>query len=306
VAAPPPAVSYTYPGARRPERRRSVGSDGIEIAVYEWGNAGATPLLLAHGGFDFAGTFDVFAPLLADAGYRVVSWDHRGHGDSDHAPLYSWHADLRDALAVLNSVTSAPIPMIGHSKGAAVLMQLCEARPHRVTRYVNIDGMPSRFRAPDVADHERSRMRDEEIASWLDRRLRSGALSRRPGDPDDLALRRGRMNPRLSFEWLRYLVEIGAREDADGWRWKLDPIMRFGGFGPWRPDWYLGRLPGFPVPLLGILATVQEEMGWGTRKGDLAKHLPTAAELVEYEDAGHFVHIEHPQGVAELVVDFLA
>ena len=82
--------------------------------------------------------------------------------------------------------------------------------------------------------------------------------------------------------------------------------MRFGGFGPWRPDWYLERLPGFPVPLLGILATVQEEMGWGTRKQDLEKHLPLAAELVEYEDAGHFVHIEHPQGVAELVLGFLA
>ena len=36
---------------------------------------------------------------LADAGWRVVSWDLRGHGDSDHAHLYSWDADLRDAAA---------------------------------------------------------------------------------------------------------------------------------------------------------------------------------------------------------------
>ncbi len=298
----PPA----YPGARRPDRRRSVDCDGISLAVYEWGDACATPILLAHGGFDFAGTFDVFAPLLADAGYRVVSWDHRGHGDSEHAPLYSWQADMRDALAVLNSVTTAPIPMLGHSKGGAVLMQLCEARPHRVTRYVNIDGMPSRFRAPDVADHERSRMRETEISSWLDRRHGAGDLMRKPGTVEELAQRRGRMNPRLSEDWLRYLVSVGAREDADGWRWKLDPIMRPGGFGPWRPDWYLQRLPGFPVPLLGILATVTETMGWGTGKGDLEHHLPRQAELVEYPDAGHFVHIEHPQGVAGLVLDFLS
>ncbi len=304
MATPPESVSF--PGARRPDRRRTVDSDGIRIAVYEWGSHTATPLLLAHGGFDFAGTFDAFAPLLADAGYRVISWDHRGHGDSDHAPLYSWHADLRDALAVLNSVTSAPIPMIGHSKGGAVLMQLCEARPNRVLRYVNIDGMPSRFRAPDVADHERTRMRESEIRSWLDRRLRADQLERKPGSLDDLARRRGRMNPRLSEEWLRYLVPIGARHDADGWRWKLDPIMRFGGFGPWRPDWYLERLPGFPVPLLGILATVQEEMGWGTSKSDLERYLPRAAEIVEFDDSGHFVHIEHPRGVADLVVGFLS
>ena len=51
---------------------------------------------------------------------------------------------------------------------------------------------------------------------------------------DELAARRQRMNPRLSHEWLRYLVTVGAREDIDGWRWKIDPKLRFGGFGPWR------------------------------------------------------------------------
>jgi pimeloyl-ACP methyl ester carboxylesterase len=294
-----------FPGARRPERRRSVDSDGVRIAVYEWGSSGATPMLLAHGGFDFAGTFDVFAPLLADAGYRVVSWDHRGHGDSDHAPLYSWAADLRDALAVLDSITTAPIPMVGHSKGGSVLLQLCEARPHRVTRFVNIDGMPSHHRAPDVADHERTRMLENEISGWLDRRRRANELQRPAGTLDDLAGRRGRMNPRLSHEWLRYLVSIGARRDPDGWRWKLDPIMRFGGFGPWKPDWYLERLPGFPVPLLGILGLVQEAMGWGTTRRSLERYLPRRAEIVELPDSGHFVHIEHPRRVAELVLGFL-
>jgi pimeloyl-ACP methyl ester carboxylesterase len=171
---------------------------------------------------------------------------------------------------------------------------------------VNIDGMPSRFPAPDVADHERTRMRESEIAAWLDRRRRAGELVRKPGTIQELAARRGRMNPRLSKEWLEYLVPIGAREDPDGWRWKIDPIMRFGGFGPWRPDWYLERLPGFPVPLLGILATEKEEMGWGTSRKDLEGRLPHGARLVEYEGAGHFVHIEQPRGVADLVLEFLA
>ena len=35
-----------------------------------------------------------------------------------------------------------------------------------------------------------------------------------------------------------------ARHDDDGWRWKLDPSMRFGGFGPWRPEWSMLRMPG--------------------------------------------------------------
>ena len=52
------------------------------------------------------------------------------------------------------------------------------------------------------------------------------------------------MNPRMSIDWLRYLVTVGANHDEDGWRWKLDPTMRFGGFGPWRPEWSMLRLPG--------------------------------------------------------------
>jgi len=296
----------TYPGARRPDRTRRVEAHGVGIAVYEWGASDAKPLLLAHGGFDFAGTFDGFAPLLADGGWRVVSWDHRGHGDSDHAALYSWQADLRDALVVMDSVSHAPMPIVGHSKGGSVCMQLTEARPHRVSRFANLDGMPGKWRHPDVADRERTKLLDSELSNWLDWRARAGTLARKPGTLDELAQRRGRMNPRLSREWLRYIVTIGARHDADGWRWKIDPSMRFGGFGPWRPEWTLQRLPGLAVPLLGFLATVSEPMGWDTTFEILAPHLPPGAEIVTLPETGHFIHIERPREVAERALRFLA
>ena len=93
------AGALTYPGARRPDRYRLVDAAGIPLAVWEWGDEAAPPVLFAHGGFDFAGTFDTLAPRVADAGYRVVSWDQRGHGDSGSARLYSWEADVRDAVA---------------------------------------------------------------------------------------------------------------------------------------------------------------------------------------------------------------
>src|SRR4029453_8792318 len=117
VNLPGGCEAATHPGACAPERIRTVASHGIHIAVHQWGAPAAPPLALAHGGFDFARTFDVFAPLLAAGGWRVVSWDQRGHGDSEHAPLYSWDADARDALAVLDSTTSEPVPFVGHSKG---------------------------------------------------------------------------------------------------------------------------------------------------------------------------------------------
>jgi len=116
-----------FPGARAPDRRRDVDAHGVRLRVVEWGAADGRPLLLAHGGFDFAQTWSGFAPLLADAGWRVVGWDQRGHGDSAHAALYSWDADMRDALSVLDSVTHEPLPFVGHSKGGSVLTSLAHA-----------------------------------------------------------------------------------------------------------------------------------------------------------------------------------
>lgn len=299
-------IAVTFPGARRPDRQRWVSDHGLRLAVWEWGDADAPPLLLAHGGFDFAGTYDVFAPLLADAGWRVVSWDQRGHGDSDHAVLYSWDSDVRDTLAVLDSTTRAPIPFVGHSKGGSVVMQLAEALPHRCTHLVNLDGLPSRRSWPDVPDHERTRLLAGELRAWLDHRASASSKERRTGTIDDLAKRRQRMNPRLTLDWLRYLVTIGAREDAPGeYRWKLDPIMRFGGFGPWRPEWSMMRMPGLAMPVLGVLGLIGESMGWGTQPEDVAHFLPPGGMLVPLEDSGHFVHIEHPRKVADLVLDFI-
>lgn len=300
------AETRTFPGARRPDRTRRLEADGVGIAVYEWGHESDPVLFMVHGGSDFAGTFDVFAPKIAAHGWRVVAWDARGHGDSDHAPLYSWDADIRDALAVMTSVTDSPAPVVAHSKGGALMMQLIEASPYRVSRMVNIDGMPSKRRMPDVPDHDQSRLLAGEIGSWLDYRHDAPTAIRKPGSLEELAQRRAKMNPRLSIEWLEYLVTIGARHDADGWRWKLDPTMRFGGFGPWRPEWSALRMVSLPIPFLGILGTVDEPMGWGARARDVLPWIPQGGRLEVLEDIGHFIHIEDPERVGALVLEFLS
>ncbi len=307
---PSPAIEASpfiaYPGAHRPARHHWVDSYGVRIAVCEWGDADGRPLFLVHGGSDFAGTFDVFAPLLAAEGWRVIAWDHRGHGDSDHAALYSWDADVRDALSVLDAITPDPVAVIAHSKGGGMMLQLAEALPMRMSQLVVIDGLPSDDPHPDVSDHEQRRFSAKNLAEWLDHRRASASNFRKPGTLEELAKRRKRMNPRLSDEWLLYLASIGARKDPDGWRWKLDPAIRMGGFGPWRPDWSLERLRNLPIPMLGLTATVEEEMGWGTNHRALLPYLPAGARLVPFEDTGHFIHIEHPREVADLVLEFLS
>jgi pimeloyl-ACP methyl ester carboxylesterase len=297
----------TYPGARRPHRRFAVQSHGIGIAAYEWGDPAAPPLLLVHGGLDFAATWDLLAPLLSDAGWRVVAFDQRGHGDSDHAALYSWEADIRDMLAVLDVVAPdrQPIPLVGHSKGGGLVMQLADSLPHRASHVVNLDGLPSKRRMPDVVEHERTRLLGADLEGWLDHRRSIETAQRRPGSLDELAMRRGRMNPRLPFEWLRYIASIGAAQSKDGWRWKLDPSFRFGGFGPWRPEWGLLRMPGLPMPFLGVLGLVFEEMGWGTKPDDVAPYLPPGARFEALPDTGHFMHIEQPEVIFTMIDSFL-
>ncbi len=283
-----------------------VDSDGLKLAAYQWGSDDNPPLFVAHGGFDFAGTLDGLAARLADAGWRVISWDQRGHGNSEHAALYNWDADLRDAVAVLDSVTNAAVPVVGHSKGGGLMMALADLRPDRVTALVNLDGLPSTKTRPDVNDRERTRLMAAEMSARLDYRRGVHEGSRKPGTLDELANRRARMNPRLDAEWLRYLVPIGAAESDDGWRWRLDPSMRFGGFGPYRPEWSLARLPGLSMPFMAMLGLELEEMGWGTEPGDVEDWFPPQAQFHVLEDVGHFVHIEKPDYVASLIVEFLS
>ncbi|MEZ5142495.1 MAG: alpha/beta hydrolase [Acidimicrobiales bacterium] len=306
--APPPIgpTVRSYPGARRPDRSWWVSSSGLRIATYAWGDPAAPVILAAHGGFDFAGTFDVFAPLLVDGGYQVVSWDARGHGCSERAVLYSWAADLRDAAAVLGSIDRAQVVLLGHSKGAGLMLDLAHALPHRFTHLVNLDGLPSKNNWPDVADHERTKMLRGELEGWLEHRRRVADGQRKPATLEGLAQRRQQMNPRLSIEWLEYLVTIGAREDADGWRWRIDPSMRLGGFGPWRPEWSMQRLPGIGVPVLGVLGLQREVMGWGTLPRDVEPYRPPVFRFEAFDDVGHFVHIEQPERIAGLVLEFLA
>ncbi len=301
-----------FPGAERPARRYDLHVGGVRLAVHEWGDPDAPPVLLMHGGFDFARTYDGFGPRIAAGGWRVVAWDQRGHGESEHAALYSWDGDLRDAIAMFDHVTATsrdgearPIPVIGHSKGGALMTQLADAQPFRFRCLVNMDGIPYKRNLPDIAEHDRTTMLAKDIGGWLDHRRAVATKERRPDTLVGLARRRARMNPRLPSEWLQRLVTTGGYRSEDGWRWRLDPSMRFGGFGPWRPEWTLWRLPGIPMPFLGILGGEMEEMGWGTPPDKVTPYLPLDGRCEVLDGVGHFVHIEQPDLVADMVLDFI-
>jgi pimeloyl-ACP methyl ester carboxylesterase len=60
------------------------------------------------------------------------------------------------------------------------------------------------------------------------------------------------------------------------------------------------------IPFLGLLGTVDEPMGWGVNERDVRPWLPRHGRLHVFEDIGHFLHIEQPREVADIVLEFIA
>ena len=58
--------------------------------------------------------------------------------------------------------------------------------------------------------------------------------------------------------------------------------------------------------LIAMLGTEPDPMGWGTPAADVLSHLPADGRLVTIEGAGHFLHIEQSERVAELVLEHVA
>lgn len=296
----------SFPGAVAPERSRHVESFGIRLQVHEWGDPKATPIVMAHGMFDHGRGFDLLAPLLTRR-LRVVSFDARGHGDSDWTESYAWDLDVADIVNVWRS-TGARCFVLGHSKGGGQVIDAAIAFPDEVYGIVNLDGFGP---PPEGFDHPRHRERalktiPERMAMYLDSRREAATARAWRAYPsfEDLVKRRSQQNPMLAKEWLRYFMFHAAREDPDGWRWKVDPHAT-GGFGPWRPDWIGDTYSQLQVPMLAVIGSVPDT--WGPLPESILSERLAGVKRLEratVEGAGHFIHMEKPEETAELILDF--
>ena len=91
--------------------------DGGSIA---YDDSGSGPLVICVPSMgDLRGEYRFLAPRLASAGYRVVSMDVRGHGETSVAwPDYSVAAIGSDMLALARSLDAGPAAIIGTSMAA--------------------------------------------------------------------------------------------------------------------------------------------------------------------------------------------
>ena len=106
--------------------------DGTVLAYDDTGCIGRTPLLFLHGLSSARSTWARFVPAFATE-CRVLTLDHRGHGESAHAPgTYTLDHYGPDAVALCERVVGEPAVLIGHSLGGVIAHTVAWSRPDLV------------------------------------------------------------------------------------------------------------------------------------------------------------------------------
>lgn len=130
---------HTRPAQAHTAHHRSVTNrvvctrDGVRIAVCDRGADAEVEhtIVLLHGlclsSQSWSGPVHLLAAALGH-NTRIISYDHRGHGRSGHAPMSTYHLDqladdLADVLASLRINT--PLTLAGHSLGGMVALSYC-------------------------------------------------------------------------------------------------------------------------------------------------------------------------------------
>jgi pimeloyl-ACP methyl ester carboxylesterase len=236
----------------------------------------ATPAML-----DLRSELRFIAPLLVQAGFRVVTIDQRGMGESSASwPAYGSTPMARDLSALIESLDAGPALIYGTSNGAAAGVLVAAAHPELVRGLVLV--------APFVRDGK---------MSWIQRRLMAlmkvpGLAApiyasyfpkwepHRPADFDEhlAALKANLREPARRRVIAAYILEQSHREAES-------------------------RLGDVTVPSLVIMGT--GDIDWADPVAEarwIADRL--GSELVLIDGAGHHPHVEQPEKIAEAVTAF--
>jgi pimeloyl-ACP methyl ester carboxylesterase len=113
-------MACVVPSTATSTRSRFARPDGVTLAVETIG-AGGTPIVFAHGFGQTRQAWSGTAASIAACGRRAVTYDARGHGDSDRrkAASYTWEQMRDDLVAIARSLPSRPV-LVGASMGGLV------------------------------------------------------------------------------------------------------------------------------------------------------------------------------------------
>jgi pimeloyl-ACP methyl ester carboxylesterase len=267
---------------------RVTTDDGVGLATVAVGDPAAPGLLLLHG---IGGAKEDFAHHLdaLSERHRVVTFDHRGHGQSDKPDderAYSLDRMAIDTECVAAAHELRDLRILGHSMGGMVMRRFLLAHPDQARAVVFMDTSAG---APPGSDTE--------LVAAASEVVRTGGLAALKQLSDELDL--------LGSEaYQRVLVERpGFAEYAD-YKWHAQsPVM-------WTTLMHeivtqsdqLSELAALAVPTLGI---VGEQDTMFLEPMDAIVATVPGARLAVIPDAGHSPQFENPPAWIAAMLEFL-
>jgi pimeloyl-ACP methyl ester carboxylesterase len=286
---------------RKPARSTFVRIRDIDYHWREWGDPAAPLLVMLHGWMDVSASFQFLVDEL-ERDWRVVAPDWRGYGKTawSTAGCY-WLPDyLGDLDAILERLSpDRPVDLVAHSLGGNMALMYAGARPDRVARLVNLEGLGMTGDAPDQAPAR--------LAKWL------GELREPPtmSDYDSLAAVAARLqktNPRLRAARAAFLAgEWSGPTDAGRYRILGDPAHKVVNPYLYRVEEVTACWSAITAPVLWIMA---RDSDYAKRMDASSGYADRIAAIAQVErlwiaDAGHMLHHDQPERLAAAIERFL-
>ncbi len=281
----------------------SYFSQRLRLHYVDWGNAGAAPMLLVHGGRDHCRNWDWVAQRLRPD-YHIIAPDLRGHGDSQWmlGGSYNLPEFVYDIAQLLHQTELTPATIVAHSLGGMISLLYAGLYPENVAKLVVIEGLGlSPKRTAEVTTQPAA----DRMLEWVDElRTAAGRVSRRYPTLEEAYLRMQEANPHLSPEQARHLTVHGINQNEDGsYSWKFDNYVRHSppyGLSPARTRELWSRIS---CPVLLLRGT--ESWASDPSQDGRAENFQDV-RVTSVEGAGHWLHHDRLEHFLELVGDFLA
>jgi len=132
--------------------RQLPGAGSVTLEGEQAGHG--PPVVLLHGLSATRRNVVQGSRALIKRGYRLISYDARGHGASSPAPRYEYSDLVADLEAVLEQLELERAALVGSSMGAATAMAFALEHPERVPALVQITPAYTGYaRTGDVDGH---------------------------------------------------------------------------------------------------------------------------------------------------------